>query len=574
MSYYWGVSPYDYYDFTVSIDDGTNVTQVFTETDDLDFASNSYVWLERTIDLSAYIGQSNVKVIFNYSGADGASLAIDDVLVEETPSCPMPTAVAASATSPTEAAMSWTAGGSETNWAYEYDTAGFALGSGTYATTTSTSNNISGLTPGQAYDVYVQAICGVGDSSVWTDTVTWVMPLNPPANDSMAGAIPITPSPQGTGCNSAQFTLNFSTDGTTDSGLDGACDGTDTGLDQFFTWTATTVGLMWNDEAPGYPGIIIRDSSGNEIDCAETFAANDQILTGWNVGDSLIIQIYDFDGSLSDVAFCLEEYTPPAPIVPNYSEMFNSYPANRWSEATGAYGSPSGISSSFIGDDFVNDTGHPNGTSARINIFGSYVEDYLISPKFNLSGGTYYLNYEIGLTEYGDTSATTMGDDDYLALLVTQDQGVSWQELSRWDTSTAISQTGQSAPEITLSGYGSEVQFAFYAFSDVSNEDNDLFIDSFRITTGVAVAISEQLINDHISLYPNPTNGMVSIDLSLIENPSIKVFNTFGQIVKAETKIRSDLYQFELLGSPGLYFVEITDNKGNKSYIKLIKSNK
>jgi hypothetical protein len=328
---------------------------------------------------------------------------------------------------------------------------------------------------------------------------------------------------------------------------------------------------MWNDEAPGYPGIIIRDSSGNEIDCAGTFAANDQILTGWNVGDSLIIQIFDYDGSLSDVAFCLEEYTPPAPIVPNYSEMFNSYPANRWSEASGAYGSPSGTSSSFTGDDFVNDTGHPNGTSARINIFGSYVEDYLISPRFNLSGGTYYLNYEIGLTEYGDTSATTMGDDDYLALLVTQDQGVSWQELSRWDTSTAISQTGQSAQEITLSGYGSEVQFAFYAFSDVSNEDNDLFIDSFRITTGVAVAISEQLINDHISLYPNPTNGMVSIDLSLIENPSIKVFNTFGQIVKAETKIRSDLYQFELLGSPGLYFVEITDDKGTKSYIKLIK---
>lgn len=142
-----------------------------------------------------------------------------------------------------------------------------------------------------------------------------------PANDVCTGAIPITPSPPGTGCATAQFTLPFDTDGTTDSGLDGSCNNANTGLDQFFTWTATTTGLLWNDAAPGNPGIIVRANDGTpaapicgaEIDCEGTFAGNDATLSGWNIGDDLIIQIYDFGTSISEVNFCLEEFTPPPP---------------------------------------------------------------------------------------------------------------------------------------------------------------------------------------------------------------------------------------------------------------------
>lgn len=226
--------------------------------------------------------------------------------------CPAPTAISVDPTAATTATVTWTAGGTETDWSYEYGPDGFTQGSGTTGTTTTNSLNLMGLTEGDDYDIYIQANCGASDDSDWT-LGSWSQVV-PPPNDNMAGAIPITPSAAGTGCASPGFTLTFASDGTTDSGMDGSCNTTDTGLDQFFTWTATTDALLWNDASPGNPGIIIRDAGGTEITCAQTFATDDTILSGWTIGDDLIIQIYDYAGSVSDVAFCLEEYSlPPAP---------------------------------------------------------------------------------------------------------------------------------------------------------------------------------------------------------------------------------------------------------------------
>ncbi|SDR72480.1 Por secretion system C-terminal sorting domain-containing protein [Formosa sp. Hel1_31_208] len=135
-----------------------------------------------------------------------------------------------------------------------------------------------------------------------------------PANDNVSGAIPITPSPEGTGCTSATFNLPFSTDGTTDSGVQGGC--RLSGLDQFFTWTATETGLYFSSQSPGNPGLVVWDATGTiEIACTDTFATT--TISGWNVGDNLILQIYDFEGTaLSDVAFCLEaiDYIVPPPV--------------------------------------------------------------------------------------------------------------------------------------------------------------------------------------------------------------------------------------------------------------------
>jgi hypothetical protein len=166
MSYYWSVDPNNNYDFIVSVDDGTNTTQVFSEADAGVFTN--FVWDEKTIDLSAYAGQSDVKIIFNYSGADGASLNIDDILIEEAPSCLPVTNLTASPISPTEVEISWTAGGSETAWEYVFQP--LDTGEPTASGTVTTSNPLSlsglSLAPNTGYEIYLRANCG-GDYSSW-----------------------------------------------------------------------------------------------------------------------------------------------------------------------------------------------------------------------------------------------------------------------------------------------------------------------------------------------------------------------------------------------------------------------
>ncbi len=67
--------------------------------------------------------------------------------------------------------VKWTSAGSL--WQVQYGYQGFQLGSGTINTISSSPvANISGLSNGVFYDVYVRKICGAGDTSEWTGPLT------------------------------------------------------------------------------------------------------------------------------------------------------------------------------------------------------------------------------------------------------------------------------------------------------------------------------------------------------------------------------------------------------------------
>lgn len=90
MSYNWGVDPNNNYDLNilVSTDGGAVWTPIWNESQLGVFTS--FVTQNVLIDFSAYAGQTDVKIKFQYVGSDGADLAIDDVLVDtavEAPSC-------------------------------------------------------------------------------------------------------------------------------------------------------------------------------------------------------------------------------------------------------------------------------------------------------------------------------------------------------------------------------------------------------------------------------------------------------------------------------------------------------
>lgn len=97
--------------------------------------------------------------------------------------CNTPSAFTAVRNLNTQGVLHWTAGGSETSWEIQYGAAGFAVGSGTSVTSTTTSKTITGLAA-TSYDFYVRAKCSA------TSFSTWVGPMNIAA----VGAVDNTPA--------------------------------------------------------------------------------------------------------------------------------------------------------------------------------------------------------------------------------------------------------------------------------------------------------------------------------------------------------------------------------------------
>ena len=574
MSYFWSVDPNNNYDFTVSLDDGTNVTELFKEADVGEF--DNFTWYEQTIDLSAYVGQSDVKILFNYSGDDGAALYLDDILIEETPTCLSVTDLTATSNSPTDVEISWTAGASETEWTYEYGPTGFTQGSGTI-TITGPNNPITlgGLTPGATYDIYVQANCaGTAGDSAW-EIITWTMPNTPPSNDDCDGAISLTVN--------SDYSCAVVTAGTT-SGATASSQSDDvTGTPNTDVWfsfvatetshkvtitdvvnqgggtsTSTDMGMGVYDASGGCDGLVfVDDSDPNTLD-----------LTGLTVSNTYLVRVYGWYSSVQQNNFNICVGSPIGTITPNFSDDFSTL--DNWTESEGPFGTPSSTddTSSWVTSDFLNDATLGNG--AKVNIYSTSIDEYLISPTFDLSAGTHYLNLDAGLTNYNDSGADADGmdvNDDYVALVFSEDDGTTWSELYRWDSSSGLTNASQAMPEASISSTSSTAKFALYAYSGASGADYDFHITNFQITTSTLGTLTNTL--EGFTMYPTIVKEALNFR-SQNNVEAITVFNLLGQKVfsGAPNTNNSSINLSKL--RPGMYVVKVSAEGKIGSY-KIIK---
>ncbi len=127
-------------------------------------------WNEVIVDLTAYINLT-VQIRFRTTRSAGATpqqgdIAIDDVLIDEAPSCPDPSALIASNPSLTSVDLSWTTGGAA-DWLVGYRTLGSTGPLTIIPSSSNTSFVLAGLSASSSYEIYVKDSCGTGTTSAW-----------------------------------------------------------------------------------------------------------------------------------------------------------------------------------------------------------------------------------------------------------------------------------------------------------------------------------------------------------------------------------------------------------------------
>ncbi len=125
-------------------------------------------------------GPVNIAWHVPNGGLDGWRLYVDNVIIEDIPSCPDPTALMAGNFQPTTVDLSWTPGFQETAWEIVVQAPG--TGEPTTAgdpVTDDPEYTAETLTPNTEYEYYVRANCGVDDLSNWVGPFTFTTACDP-----------------------------------------------------------------------------------------------------------------------------------------------------------------------------------------------------------------------------------------------------------------------------------------------------------------------------------------------------------------------------------------------------------
>ena len=254
---------------------------------------------------------------------------------------------------------------------------------------------------------------------------------------------------------------------------------------------------------------------------------------------------------------------------------FEPFPGPCWEEGadTPVAVGPQGGNSLWRQDEFANDPTSPYGLSARINIYGDFTfQEWLVSPTIDLgTSGNFYASFNIALVDYDNivppAAQTSLGSDDVVQFLISEDGGNTWTVLQTWDSTTPISPENQ-LEGVLLDNYTGEVKFAFWANNGNVDDPQDVnfYVDNFTVDTNFSTATPEEL---GFGLYPNPVQDLLNItgEQQIL---SVSISNLLGQQV---LELSPDSRQVEIdmsSLSTGVYLAKVRTAKG-ESIVKVVK---
>jgi len=471
-----------------------------------------------------------------------------------------------------------TSGPDVTSFFVQYGTAGADISTGTTVNTGSvvTSDTIhdTGLLAGGVYEVYVTAVCGT-DSSTMVGPITVTMPLT---NDLVCGAelLPV---------NGIAHTFN-NNDATVSTG-ESAIAPPANGAQVATGWTNSTLNnTTWFKFVAPASGKVRINNTGVEyngqaavyaVQTCGTFstfvllAANDNAIGGTSVAPNFTVcgltpgttyfLLHDgFNSSTGDYSISLSPISLEAGTANDVTNVCSGNTVNLSGTIAGS--SPGGIWSSTISP--VNSAI----SGSMLNTTGLAYQVYNL--KYRLADGCASDSVISQVHVFGPSSA---GDDG----TITTCRNTSIDLLTGLTGNVDIPGTWRdpanvpfSGSVVTTSNFPGEFNYDYITNNGVCPSDTaNVLVIVGNCTLGV-----DELVFEDVSVYPNPSEGIVFIQSGATEDFTYTITDSKGRVVgSAENGVKAaQVTEINLSKvNTGMYFIRLTNAQAEKTFRVVIQ---
>lgn len=216
---------------------------------------------------------------------------------------------------------------------------------------------------------------------------------------------------------------------------------------------------------------------------------------------------------------------PTVIIPPDYLTNFETWPATNWTQMNYLYGGTPVTGGSWGQDDWLNVTS-PVDKAAKINIYSTTHNSWLITPPIQVPGGDYVLEFDLALMHWSTQSTPVIAGeqaDDRLLLVMSDNADMSspttlmeWNNTGSSNVFDNISPTGETI-SYPLAGITGTKHFAWYAESITDTAgDNDLMVNNVMIRIPPTAPEAPLLVYPGTDATDLPKTGF---DLSWQNNP-------------------------------------------------------
>jgi photosystem II stability/assembly factor-like uncharacterized protein len=191
-------------------------------------------------------------------------------------------------------------------------------------------------------------------------------------------------------------------------------------------------------------------------------------------------------------------------------------------------------------------------------------DTYNLSVNLNTDGG----NYKYYVKAWIDWNNDAVFDNTSEAYELGFSENVS-------DVATNLSPFSITVPNDAVIGTTRmRIACRYNTYPNDCENDYDGEVEDYTIIINSATAgIIENDFGNAFTLYPNPTNGKITIELGDLYNKvNVKITNLLGQTISNKEFLNANILNFEVKGSNGFYFVIIESSDGKKATIKVIKN--